>query len=250
MGGSAQASSTSAARLPVNGGVATTPPRRGLKHSTPIALILIVVVVVSGSFGASYLMSARNYVSSGDNAEIAGDKIAINAPASDILLGWRANQSVAVHKDKIVGRIGIQGRFVQPQVPIRARANGTVAVDNCMPYSYVPPGPSSPSPKTWTRSASPPASLRPTFKPSAQGSLLMSPWTRRPAGLRRSRTQTRRCSRHSRNVTAAGSRRLPRLYRSRSQSSTVCPPRSRPQHECHRSHLQTLITVADNTARP
>jgi multidrug resistance efflux pump len=102
-------------------------------------VILIVAVIAGAAFGISYLLYTRNYVST-DNAQIDGDKIAINAPASGTLLDWGATQGADVHKDQAVGRIEIQGAFSKPQMPIRAPGEGTVAVDNGVVGTYVTTG--------------------------------------------------------------------------------------------------------------
>lgn len=117
------------------------PGQRRLKRSTRIALIIILVfaVVTAAGFGASYFLNARKYVST-DNAQIDGDKIPINAPTGGILVHWTANRGVAVRRDQIVGRIAIMNGFVQPQTPIRAPDNGTVAVDNGIDGTYVTTG--------------------------------------------------------------------------------------------------------------
>src|SRR3954453_15221247 len=97
---------------PTDGVVNTTPPpgRRRLKRSTRIGLIVIVIaaLIAGTAFGVSYFLNARNYVST-DNAQVDGDKIAINAPATGTLLDWTANQGANVHKDQVLGRIEIQG---------------------------------------------------------------------------------------------------------------------------------------------
>jgi multidrug resistance efflux pump len=131
------------ADLPTNGAAPTppAPPRRGLKRSTRIALIVIAIVAVlaGGAFGVSYLLNARNYVST-DNAQIDGDKISINAPATGTLLDWTATQGADVHKGRSVGRIEIQDGFAAPQMPIKAPGDGTVAVDNGVVGTYVTTG--------------------------------------------------------------------------------------------------------------
>lgn len=129
--------------LPTNGAGPTppAPPRRGLKRSTRIALIVIAIVaLLAGSaFGVSYFLTARNYVST-DNAQIDGDKISVNAPAAGTLLDWTATQGADVHKGQSVGRIEIQGGFAAPQMPIKAPGDGTVAVDNGVIGTYVTTG--------------------------------------------------------------------------------------------------------------
>jgi multidrug resistance efflux pump len=128
---------------PTDGVVNTAPPpgRRRLKRSTRIGLIIIVIaaLIAGTAFGVSYFLNARNYVST-DNAQIDGDKIAINAPATGTLLDWTANQGSDVHKDQTIGRIEIQGGFAKPQMPIKAPGDGTVAVDNGVVGTYVTTG--------------------------------------------------------------------------------------------------------------
>jgi multidrug resistance efflux pump len=135
-------------------GTATAPPprqvdkpadkpsgRRPLKRSTRVALLVILVIalIAAGAFTASYFLNARKYVST-DNAQIDGDKIAVNAPTSGTLIDWRATQGAELHADQVVGRIKVNGGFVQPQQSIRAPADGTVAVDNGVEGAFVTAG--------------------------------------------------------------------------------------------------------------
>ncbi len=117
------------------------PARRGMKRSTRIALlvVLVVAVLIAAAITASYFINARNYVTT-DNAQIDGDKISINAPTSGTLIDWRATQGTEVHRDQIVGRIQIQGGFVQPQMYIRSPGDATVVVDNGVEGSFVTAG--------------------------------------------------------------------------------------------------------------
>ncbi len=123
-------------------GVTSAPPGgRKLKRSTRIALtvILIVALLAAAGFATSYFLNARNYVST-DNAQIDGDKIAVNAPASGTLLDWTATQGAALRKNQVVGRIEMQGGFNKPQMTIRAPGEGTVAVDSSVEGAYVVAG--------------------------------------------------------------------------------------------------------------
>ena len=117
------------------------PARRGMKRGTRIALlvVLVVAVLVAAAITASYFINSRNYVTT-DNAQIDGDKISINAPTSGTLIDWRATQGTEVHRDEIVGRVRIQGGFVQPQQYIRAPGDATVVVDNGVEGSFVTAG--------------------------------------------------------------------------------------------------------------
>jgi multidrug resistance efflux pump len=122
---------------------AAGPPRRRrtLKRSTRIALLVILVLALlaGAAFAISYFLNARNYVST-DNAQMDGDKIMINAPVSGTLEDWRIGVGSMVRKDEVVGRIKILGGFAQPLMSIRAPADGTVAVDNGVPGTFVTTG--------------------------------------------------------------------------------------------------------------
>ena len=133
--GSATATTTAAPATPAK------PARKGMKRSTRIALlvVLVVAVLIAAGITASYFINARNYVTT-DNAQIDGDKISINAPTSGTLIDWRATQGTQVHKDEVVGRIQIQGGFVQPQQSIRAPGDATVVVDNGIEGAFVAAG--------------------------------------------------------------------------------------------------------------
>lgn len=119
------------------------PPRRRrtLKRSARIALIVILILaLIAGAlFAISYFLNARNYVST-DNAQVDGDKIMINAPVSGTLEDWRIGVGSVVRKDEVLGRIKILGGFAQPLMNIRAPADGTVAVDNGVPGTFVTTG--------------------------------------------------------------------------------------------------------------
>src|SRR5580765_1929389 len=115
--------------------------RRPLKRSTRIALLVVLAVAVlaTAAFLTRYFLDTRNYVST-DNAQVDGSQIVMNAPASGTLIDWRATQGNQVRRDQVVGRIQLQGGFVQPQMPIRAPADGTVAVDNGVAGTFVTAG--------------------------------------------------------------------------------------------------------------
>ncbi len=128
-------------QAPGNGVAAATPPRRKLKRSTRIGLIIILIValVAAAGFATSYFLNARNYVST-DNAQVDGNKISINAPTTGTLTDWRITQGDAVHENEVVGRVKIAGGFAQPLMSIHAPADGTVAVDNGVPGTFVTTG--------------------------------------------------------------------------------------------------------------
>jgi multidrug resistance efflux pump len=130
-------------QLPTNSAAPTTPTpqRRKLKRSTRIALavILIVAVIAGASVAVSYFLNARNYVTT-DNAQIDGNQIMIDAPASGTVEDWRISQGSVVQNNEVVGRIKINDGFAQPLMSIRAPTDGTVAVDNGVVGTYVTDG--------------------------------------------------------------------------------------------------------------
>jgi multidrug resistance efflux pump len=115
--------------------------KRQMSKGTRIALLVILVVAVlaGGGITAWYFIDAQNYVTT-DNAQIDGDKISINAPTSGTVIAWRATQGAQLQQDHVVGRVRMQGAFVQPEMPVRAPANGTVAVNNAVEGTYVTAG--------------------------------------------------------------------------------------------------------------
>jgi multidrug resistance efflux pump len=123
------------------GDAAEPKQKKQMSRGTRIALILILViaVVAGGGVTAWYFIDAQNYVTT-DNAQIDGDKISVNAPTSGTVIDWKATQGAEIQEDKVVGRIRIQGAFVQPEMPVRAPGNGTVAVNNAVEGTYVTAG--------------------------------------------------------------------------------------------------------------
>ena len=115
--------------------------RRSLKRETKIRLLVIGVVafLVAAAFVTYYLIESRTYVTT-DNAQVDGNQISITAPTSGILIDWQGQQGTQLRKNAPVGRIEIQGGFMQPQMVIRAPADGVVAVDNGVPGSFVTAG--------------------------------------------------------------------------------------------------------------
>jgi multidrug resistance efflux pump len=116
-------------------------PKRPMKPSMRKALIVIGIVAVLMALGLvyNYVIEGRKYVST-DNAQIDGDQISVNAPSSGTLIDWTATQGTQLRKDRLVGRIKIQGGFVQPQQPIRAPGNGTVVIDDGVEGAFVTAG--------------------------------------------------------------------------------------------------------------
>jgi multidrug resistance efflux pump len=122
-------------------GAAAAPPKRKMKRSTRVSLLIILVVAlgIAAAISATYVIDSRNYVTT-DNAQIDGDKISVNAPTSGTLIDWHAMQGSQLQKDHVVGRIRIQGGFVQPQMAIRSPGDATVVVDNGVEGAFVTAG--------------------------------------------------------------------------------------------------------------
>lgn len=108
-------------------------PRRVGALLAAVAVLLVVVGV-----GALWAHS-REYVST-DNAQIDGDQIRINAPASGRLVDWRARQGDHVVRGEVVGRIQLDGSGGQPEKPVRAPETGTVAQADAVEGQWVSAG--------------------------------------------------------------------------------------------------------------
>ena len=80
--------------------------RRPLKRATKIRLLVILVIAVlaAAAFGVYYIFNTSNYVTT-DNAQIDGNQISINAPATGTLIDWRGQQGTELHKNAPVGRM-------------------------------------------------------------------------------------------------------------------------------------------------
>jgi multidrug resistance efflux pump len=117
------------------------PKRRGLKRSTKIGLTIIVVIalVAAAAFTINYFVNSSKVVST-DNAQVDGTQIPIVAPAAGTLIGWRGTTGSVLQRDQLVGRVQVQGAYVQPQLPIRAPAAGTVANSDTTEGAYVTAG--------------------------------------------------------------------------------------------------------------
>jgi multidrug resistance efflux pump len=122
-------------------GGAPPPGRRQLSRGTRIAIAVIVLValVAAGIFAYSYFAYARNFVST-DNAQIDGDQIVVTAPATGTLIDWQGAVGTTFQQGQVIGRVQIQNGFVQPQMSIRAPANGTVAQSNVVDGTWVTQG--------------------------------------------------------------------------------------------------------------
>jgi len=116
-------------------------PKKGMSRKARIRLFVILglAVLVGLAFLARYLIDTSNYTTT-DNAQVDGNQISINAPTSGTLLDWRGQVGASLRENASVGRIEMQGGYVQPQMVIRAPADGTVAVDNGVPGTFVTAG--------------------------------------------------------------------------------------------------------------
>ncbi len=116
-------------------------PKKKMSKKGRIRLFVILglAVLVAVAFGVRYLVDTSNYVTT-DNAQVDGNQISINAPTSGTLLDWRGQVGATLRENASVGRIEMQGGYVQPQMVIRAPADGTVAVNNGVPGTFVQQG--------------------------------------------------------------------------------------------------------------
>lgn len=126
-----------------HGSNGSAPPaaKRPMKRSTRVALALIAVIAVlgTGAFVASYVLDARNFVTT-DNAQVDGDQIVINAPATGTLTDWNATLGTSVARNQTLGRIEMAAGFAQIRKLIKAPGEGTIAQNNAVEGSFVTSG--------------------------------------------------------------------------------------------------------------
>lgn len=115
--------------------------RRPLRRRTRISLIVIAVVAVAAAATliTSWAVNAATYVST-DNAQIDGTQLIVAAPASGVLTDWTAQLGSELHAQAPAGRIALQAGYGQPQVVVRAPADGVVAVNNGVNGTFVAAG--------------------------------------------------------------------------------------------------------------
>jgi multidrug resistance efflux pump len=117
------------------------PGKRKMKRSTRVALTIIVILAVLAAlgFGGAYCLYSRNFVST-DNAQVDGDKVQINAPATGTLVDWEGTQGTVVRRDMVVGRVKMGSSGAQPQMTIKSPGNGSIAVNNAVEGQWVTAG--------------------------------------------------------------------------------------------------------------
>jgi multidrug resistance efflux pump len=120
-------------------GQASGPAPRRRSRRVAVLAVVVLALIAAGAFSASYVLDARHYVST-DNAQVDGSRIEVKAPSSGTLIDWRATQGADLEGGQVVGRIRVDGGFVQPQQTIKAPADGTVAVDDGVEGAYVTAG--------------------------------------------------------------------------------------------------------------
>ena len=106
------------------------PGRRPLRRSTRIGVPIVAGLAVLATliFAGHWLFYTHDYVST-DNAQIDGDQIQINSPATGTLVDWRVSQGATVYKNEVLGRLQLTGSGGQPEHLIRAPGAGTVALN-------------------------------------------------------------------------------------------------------------------------
>ncbi|MBV9922390.1 MAG: MFS transporter [Pseudonocardia sp.] len=114
---------------------------RRTSRASRVVAVLGVVGALAGTalVVARSVHDARTFVAT-DNAQIDGEQITINAPATGTLIDWRATRGAQLRRNAPVGRIKIDDGFTQPQMIIRAPHDGVVAVDNGLAGSFVTAG--------------------------------------------------------------------------------------------------------------
>lgn len=115
--------------------------RRPLKRRTKIALVVILILALAGggTLVTRWALDSSRFVST-NNAQVDGTQIPINAPASGTLVSWTAQLGTHLKAGQSVGRVAVQSGYGQPQLVVRAPADGVVAVNNGVNGAFVTAG--------------------------------------------------------------------------------------------------------------
>jgi multidrug resistance efflux pump len=127
-------------RVPADG-APEAKPKRQLKPAARAGLIATGIVggVIAVGGGIAYFLYTNQFVTT-DNAQIDGDQIQINAPATGTITDLHAGKGTVIRKGQPVGRIQMQGSGAQPQQIIRAPGDGTIAVNPTVEGQWVTAG--------------------------------------------------------------------------------------------------------------
>src|SRR5882757_3886687 len=117
------------------------PAKSGLKRSTKIGLIVVAALSLLevAAFAGTYVLHSRHYVSA-DNAQVDGDQIVINAPATGNVTVWSIGEGSTVRDNQAVGRIRAAGSGGQPKRTVRSPGTGAIAVNTVVEGQYVTEG--------------------------------------------------------------------------------------------------------------
>jgi multidrug resistance efflux pump len=117
------------------------PAKNRLKRSTKLGLIIVAVLTLLEvlAFAGTYLLHTRHYVST-DNAQVDGDQIMINAPATGLVTDWLIGEGSTVRDNQAIGRIQAVGSGAQPKRAVRSPGTGTIAVSAVVEGQYVTEG--------------------------------------------------------------------------------------------------------------
>ncbi len=118
----------------------TTGPRK-MRRSSRLALIGVGVLSLleTAGFAGTYFLYSSHYVTT-DNAQVDGDRIDINAPATGTIASWNVGEGTSLRTGEVVGRIKILDSSAQPQMTVKSPGQGTVAVNNAIQGEYVTAG--------------------------------------------------------------------------------------------------------------
>jgi multidrug resistance efflux pump len=118
---------------------AQTPPipRKSRRRKVVVVLAILALLAALGGGGA-YLAYSSQFVST-DNAQVDGDKIDIDAPASGVLMDWAGQVGTSVAQNQIIGRVAV-GSADGAQMPIKSPSTGTIAVNDVVNGQWVTAG--------------------------------------------------------------------------------------------------------------
>ncbi|MBS4173624.1 HlyD family efflux transporter periplasmic adaptor subunit [Bacillus sp. FJAT-49736] len=102
--------------------------------------VILLIILVGGGFTGYYFYNKSVTYLSTDNAQIAGQQVAIASPAAGKLVTWNAKVGERFNKGDKVGTVQVMGDKGVMNVDITAPADGTVVQSNGVKDTFVGAG--------------------------------------------------------------------------------------------------------------
>jgi multidrug resistance efflux pump len=102
--------------------------------------VILLIILVGGGFTGYYFYNKSVTYLTTDNAQIAGQQVAISSPANGKLLNWNGKVGDTFNKGDKIGTLQVVGDKGTMDMDITAPADGTVVQSNAVKGTYVAAG--------------------------------------------------------------------------------------------------------------